>query len=150
MKCRPSHGDRGDDRHQHGSQVYDSGRHKRAGGGAGRDYPHEQVSTPYGDRRSREAPRGHMRSRREGEGREQYSQSDREPKRRRSDPMGHDYMNGHHDERDARGSGYVCVLTQEGHLSLRIDHGLIKKHSLAGLDFHVSICESGRDTAEFF
>ncbi len=41
-----------------------------------------------------------MRSRREGDSRDHYSQTDRDPKRRRSDPMRDDHMNGHAAERD--------------------------------------------------
>jgi len=41
-----------------------------------------------------------MRSRREGDSRDHYSQIDRDPKRRRSDPMRDDHMNGHAAERD--------------------------------------------------
>ena len=35
-----------------------------------------------------------MRSRREGDSRDHYSQTDRDPKRRRSDPMRDDHMDG--------------------------------------------------------
>ena len=36
--------------------------------------------------------------------RDHYSQTDREPKRRRSDPMGGDDIHGHHPARDDRGT----------------------------------------------
>ncbi|DBA73496.1 hypothetical protein WJX77_009911 [Trebouxia sp. C0004] len=85
---------------QHHAGPQDSSRFAQHGRyrSPARDYRHE--STAYGDRNSRDAPRGHMRSRREGDSRDHYSQTDRDPKRQRSDPMRDDHMNGHTTERD--------------------------------------------------
>lgn len=45
-----------------------------------------------------------MRSRREIDSRDHYSRTDREPKRRRSDPIGDGDVKGHHPARDDRDS----------------------------------------------
>ena len=92
--CRDQHSQQHHARPQDSSCFAQHGRHRSPA----RDYRHE--STPYGDRNSRDAPRGHIRSRREGDSRDHYSQTDRDPKRRRSDPMRDDHMNGHTTERD--------------------------------------------------
>ena len=50
-----------------------------------------------------------MRSRREDDIRDQWLGSDREPKRRRSDPMGDNDMNGYHAARDDRAHRRVSL-----------------------------------------
>ncbi|DBA80348.1 TPA: hypothetical protein ACH3X2_007295 [Trebouxia sp. C0005] len=91
---RDQHSQQRHARPQDGSRFAQHGQYRSPA----RDYRHE--STPYGDRNSRDAPRGHIRSRREGDSRDHYSQTDRDPKRRRSDPMRDDHMDGHAAERD--------------------------------------------------
>lgn len=71
---------------------------------------HTRQSPPYGDRGIRDPPRGHMRSRREVDDRDHYSRTDREQKRRRSDPMGDSDMNGHQPTRDDRGPRCAACL----------------------------------------
>ena len=99
--CRHIQSDRHVDR-QHNSQADNSSRRRSPA----RDY--RQESTPYGDRYSKDPPRGYNRSRREDDDRDHYTRTDREPKRRRSDPMGDEKMNGFHAERDER--NYRCTL----------------------------------------
>ena len=90
------------------SQSYSSRRHSPG------QQPSSRQAPTHGARgnrdRDRDAPRGHMRSRREMDSRDHYARTDREPKRRRSDPMGDNDVNGHRPTRDDRGSRCaVCV-----------------------------------------
>ena len=104
LSCRGAYND------YHPSQSYSSRRHSPG------HQPSSCQAPLYGDRgsrdrdRDRDAPRGHMRSRREMDSRDHHSRTDREPKRRRSDPMGDDDVNGHHPARDDMEFRYVTCL----------------------------------------
>lgn len=103
MRYREAPSDWRHERQQYSSQGYTNSRHRSPA----RDY--RQESSLYGDRSSRDGPRGYLRNRREGDIRGEYSQTDREPKRRRSDPVRVEYTNGHQAERDDRGYRYISA-----------------------------------------